>query len=71
MDLLPHEIEVLESVGLDGHCLGTIDTNEKFAVAMKFASISDKGFLDAVIGDRGATYFLTTRGAMALEGARP
>jgi len=71
MDLLPHEIEVLESVGLDGHCLGTIDTNEKFAAAMRFASISDKGLLDAVIGEKGATYYLTTRGAMALEGARP
>lgn len=71
MDLSPNEIEVLESVGLDGHCIGEIDSNEKFSAALLFARITDKGYLDAVIGERGATYFLTTLGAMALETAKP
>ena len=71
MDLLPHEISVLKSVGLDGHCFGTIDTNDKFAAAMLFAEASDKGYLDMVIGENGAVYFLTTRGAMALEESTP
>ena len=71
MELMPKEIEVLESIGLEGHCLGEIDSQEKFSIAMLFASISDKGFLASVIEPRGSTWYLTTAGAMALELARP
>ncbi len=71
MELLPKEIEILDSIGLDGHCLGEIDSQEKFSMALLLASIFDKGYLASVIEPRGSTWYLTTAGAMALELARP
>lgn len=71
MELMPHEIEMLDSIGLEGTCVGAIDSDEKFAFALRLAEISDKGYLATVFEPRGSTYYLTTKGAMALEGARP
>ena len=70
MELSPKEYAALDSIGLEGCRLGTIDTPEKFAIALLLADVRARGYVDTVIEPGGATHYLTTKGAMVLEAER-